>query len=118
MCPHFPTFPAPQKKEFPIIICLPQYFQIQFTDADSSSYCDKSLFMFAFLLLSLGWVVLVGALVVFLVDRILTKIVCCRLCRNVTTAVTVRAAARDKGDDAESETVHLNKSTDLMAVDV
>ena len=64
------------------------------------------------------WVVLGGAVVVFLVDRILTKIVCCRLCRNMTTDVTVRAANRDLGDDAESETVHLNKSTDLMAVDV
>ena len=74
--------------------------------------------MFAFILLSLGWVVLGGAVVVFLVDRILTKIVCCRLCRNMTTEVTVIAANRDLGDDAESETVHLNKSTDLMAVDV
>ena len=86
-------------------------FQIQFTDPASDSYCDQALFMFAFVLLALGWVVLVGALTVFLVDKILTKIVCCRLCRNVAATTTVR----DSGD-MESEKVHLNKNMSLESV--
>ena len=68
--------------------------------------------MFAFVLLSLGWVVLLGALVVFIVDKIVSKIVCCRLCRNVSDIET------SPGPDP-SETVHLNKNISLeSAVDV
>ena len=52
--------------------------QIQFTDPESASFCDRLLFMFGFLLLLLGWLVLLGALTVFIVDRILSQVVCCR----------------------------------------
>ena len=81
------------------IIC----FQIQFTKPEDDSYCDKTLFMFGFFLLSLGWLVLLGAVLVFVVDKIVSKIVCCRLCRNRTA---------DSEDD-EAERVHLNKNISL-----
>eukprot|EP00092_Neocalanus_flemingeri_P053630 GFUD01063074.1.p1 GENE.GFUD01063074.1~~GFUD01063074.1.p1 ORF type:complete len:131 (+),score=31.97 GFUD01063074.1:3-395(+) len=57
---------------------------VQFTDPLSESYCDHLLFMVAFVLLSFGWIVLTGALIVFLADKIFNKIVCCRLCRDAT----------------------------------
>jgi len=78
-----------------------QIHDIQFLDPEESSFCDKSLFMFAFVLLTLGWVVLLGALIVFIVDKIFSKIVCCRLCRNVN----IDASSQEN----ESERVHLNK---------
>ena len=58
--------------------------------------------MFAFVLLTLGWVVLLGALIVFIVDKIFSKIVCCRLCRNVNI---------ETSQEHESERVHLNKES-------
>jgi len=91
-----------------------EIYDVQFTDDSLNSYCDKSLFMFAFVLLSLGWIVLLGALIVFIVDKILSKIVCCRLCRNVSS-LEARLSNAD-----QSETVHLNKniSLDSAAVEV
>ena len=77
--------------------------QIQFTDPKEDSYCDKTLFMFGFFLLSMGWVVLLGAVLVFVVDKIVSKIVCCRLCRNRSVS----------SDDDEAERVHLNKNISL-----
>ena len=40
--------------------------------------------MVTFVLLSLGWVVLTGAFIVFIADKIFNKIVCCRLCSNIS----------------------------------
>eukprot|EP00092_Neocalanus_flemingeri_P064517 GFUD01078307.1.p1 GENE.GFUD01078307.1~~GFUD01078307.1.p1 ORF type:complete len:254 (+),score=57.10 GFUD01078307.1:437-1198(+) len=57
---------------------------IQFANPLEDSYCDFLLYMVAFVLLSLGWIVLTGALIVFIADKIFNKIVCCRLCRDVT----------------------------------
>lgn len=57
---------------------------IQFEDPLQESYCDYLLYQVSFVLLSLGWLVLVGALVVFMIDKIFTKLICCRLCRNIT----------------------------------
>jgi len=57
-------------------------YQIQFDNPEESSYCDQLLYTVTFLLLSCGWVVLTGALFVFIADKIFNKIVCCRLCRN------------------------------------
>ena len=59
--------------------------------------------MFGFFLLSLGWIVLIGAVLVFVVDKIVSKIVCCRLCRNKTNS----------SDDDDAERVHLNKNISL-----
>ena len=59
-------------------------FQIQFTYPLETSYCDCVLYMVSFILLSLGWFVLTGALFVFIVDKIFNKLVCCRLCRDIT----------------------------------
>jgi len=57
---------------------------IQFTNPQYDSYCDRLLFMVSFVLLSCGWVVLIGALIVFIADKIFNKIVCCRLCQNIS----------------------------------
>ena len=51
----------------------------------------------------MGWVVLLGAVLVFVVDKIVSKIVCCRLCRNRSVS----------SDDDEAERVHLNKNISL-----
>ena len=40
--------------------------------------------MFTFVLLTLGWIVLSGALIVFIADKAFNKIVCCRLCSNIS----------------------------------
>jgi len=73
---------------------------IQFTNQNKDSYCDKTLFMFGFFLLCLGWIILLGAVLVFLVDKIVSKIVCCRLCRNMNSS----------SDDDKAERVFLNKN--------
>jgi len=57
---------------------------IQFTSPLEDSYCDRLLYMVSFILLSLGWIVLTGALSVLIVDKIFNKLVCCRLCRDIT----------------------------------
>jgi len=57
---------------------------IQFTNPLETSYCDHVLYMVSFILLSLGWIVLTGALFVFIADKIFNKLVCCRLCRDIT----------------------------------
>jgi len=56
---------------------------VQFTDPLAESYCDQLLYMTTFILLTLGWVVLLAAFIVFLVDKIFSKLLCCRLCRNI-----------------------------------
>lgn len=58
-------------------------YNIQFSKPDLDSYCDRLLYLVASILLSLGWVVLAGALLVFISDKIFNKIVFCRLCRNI-----------------------------------
>ena len=79
-------------------------FQIQFSNPEYDSYCDRLLFMVSFVLLSCGWVVLSGALIVFVADKIFNKIVCCRLCQNIS--------ARDS--DREEEEVMLDSSENLL----
>ena len=54
---------------------------IQFTDPEAQDFCDRTLYMVSFVILSAGWIFLACALCVFLVDKIFTKLVCCRLCR-------------------------------------
>ena len=39
------------------------------------------LYEVSFVLLSLGWVVLFGALLVFIIGKVCYSIVCCKLCR-------------------------------------
>jgi len=56
---------------------------VQFTDPDAQDYCDRTLYMVAFVILTAGWIILACALIVFLVDKIFTKLVCCRLCSNL-----------------------------------
>jgi len=57
---------------------------VQFDFPAAESYCDQLLYMVTFILLSLGWVVLIGALIVFIVDKIFNKLVCCNLCSNIS----------------------------------
>ena len=59
-------------------------FQIQFVDAESNSFCDQLLYLVASVLLSFDWIVLKGALIVFISDKIFNKIVFCRLCSSIT----------------------------------
>jgi len=54
---------------------------VQFTNPEAADYCDRTLYMVAFVILSAGWLILLSALVVFIVDKILNQIVCCHLCR-------------------------------------
>jgi len=56
---------------------------VQFTDPDRQDYCDRTLYMVAFVILTAGWLILACALIVFLVDKIFTKLVCCRLCSSL-----------------------------------
>lgn len=72
---------------------------IQFEDPLQESYCDRLLYMVSFVLLSAGWLVLVGALIVFVADKIFTKLICCRLCRNIT---------RDDMSEVDEEHVRLH----------
>jgi len=59
-------------------------YNIQFVDAESNSFCDQLLYLVASVLLSFGWIVLTGALIVFISDKIFNKIVFCRLCSSIT----------------------------------
>jgi len=72
---------------------------IQFTNPLEDSYCDRLLYMVAFVLLSAGWLVLLGALIVFIADKIFTKLLCCRLCRNIT---------HDELSEYDEEQIRLN----------
>lgn len=56
---------------------------IQFSDSELPSYCNAVLYEVAFVLLSVGWFLLVAALVVVLVGKIVYNILCCRLCLNL-----------------------------------
>lgn len=71
---------------------------VQFEFTDQESYCDRVLYEVSFVLLSLGWVVLVASLLVFIIGKVCYSLVCCRLCRNLET--------RSGGGDDEE--VHLN----------
>ena len=61
--------------------------------------------MVSFVLLSCGWVVLIGALIVFIADKIFNKIVCCRLCQNIS--------ARNNSD-MEEEQVMLHSTENII----
>eukprot|EP00092_Neocalanus_flemingeri_P016274 GFUD01017619.1.p1 GENE.GFUD01017619.1~~GFUD01017619.1.p1 ORF type:complete len:254 (+),score=57.18 GFUD01017619.1:296-1057(+) len=76
---------------------------VQFTDPQLSNYCDHLLYMVAFVLLSLGWIVLIIALFVFIADKIFNKLVCCRLCSNITHKDTSE-------DDEEQIRLHSNSN--------
>lgn len=56
---------------------------IQFVNSSLPSYCDYTLYEVAFVLLALGWFLLVAALLVVLVGKIVYNILCCRLCLNL-----------------------------------
>jgi len=56
---------------------------IQFDDPDQESYCDRLLYELSFALLSAGWLILAGALIVFIIGKICCSIICCGLCRNL-----------------------------------
>jgi len=74
---------------------------IQSSDVSEESYCNAVLYEVAFVLLSLGWLVLVGALLVFIVGKIIFNILCCRLCLNLER----RELSREdlKNDASEQE---------------
>jgi hypothetical protein len=84
-------------------------FQIQFINPLSDSYCDHLLFMVSFVLLSCGWIVLTGALIVFIADKIFYKIVCCRLCKNIT---------HQDQSEIEEDQVMLHSSDQTMTTDL
>lgn len=70
---------------------------IQFTDPSLESYCDQLLYNLSFALLSMGWIVLILSLVVFIFGKVCYSLVCCRLCRNI-----------EARRDYDEEEVHLN----------
>merc|ERR550519_848172 len=57
--------------------------QVQWTDPGEEDYCDQLLYLVTFVLLVLGWLVLLVTLTVFLADKILNKLVCCKLCSSL-----------------------------------
>jgi len=68
---------------------------VQFEDPHRADYCDRLLYLTAFTTLSIGWLLLFGALVVFITDKILSKLICRSLCRE--------KAYRDEEVDPEEE---------------
>jgi len=60
---------------------------VQFEEPSREDYCDPTLYLVAASTLSIGWLLLFGALVVFLVDKVLSKLVCCNLCGDNTRRV-------------------------------
>lgn len=54
---------------------------VQFSDPHRADYCDRLLYLTAFTTLSIGWLLLFGALVVFITDKILSKLICRSHCR-------------------------------------
>jgi len=56
---------------------------VQFDDPNQDSYCDRLLYELSFALLSAGWLVLAGALIVFLIGKVCYMCICCKLCRNL-----------------------------------
>jgi len=77
-------------------------YHIQFTDPLEESYCDCLLYMVSIILLSLGWIVLIGTLFVFVADKILIKLVFCRLCTDIT---------RPNFSESDEEQVRLHSSS-------
>ena len=80
------------------IALLVLVLQVQWSEPDSAEgdYCDPLLYLTTFSVLALGWLVLTASLLVFLADKILTKLLCCRLC-----------SALDSVDGAAEERVQL-----------
>ena len=76
------------------IALLVLVLQVQWSEPNSAEgdYCDPLLYLTTFSVLALGWLVLTISLLVFLADKILTKLLCCRLC-----------SALDSVDGAEVE---------------
>jgi len=68
---------------------------VQFDNPQRADYCDRLLYLTAFTTLSIGWLLLFGALVVFITDKILSKLICRSLCRE--------KAYRDEEVDPEEE---------------
>ena len=75
---------------------------IQWSDPSTEDYCDGLLYLFPFVLLCLCWFLLLATLLVFLVDKILNKIVCCKLCSSITT---------DQASDEETVKLQSTQST-------
>jgi len=79
---------------------------IQWSEPEAENYCDGLLYLFTFVLLCLCWFILVGTVMVFLVDKILNKIVCCKLCQNI----------KDQPSEDDEEMVKL-KSTQSTTIE-
>ena len=71
---------------------------VQWTDPDSEAgdYCDKLLYLTTFSLLISGWIVLTLALLVFLADKIINKLLCCRLCIGIKDDVDGERGEEDE----------------------
>ncbi|XP_023321218.1 uncharacterized protein LOC111695956 [Eurytemora carolleeae] len=74
---------------------------IQFDNPEEESYCDRILYEVSFALLSAGWLVLAGALLVFIIGKVCYSVVCCQLCRSIEAR---------RGD--EEEEMRLNATKD------
>jgi len=75
---------------------------VQWTDPEQDNYCDGLLYLFTFVLLCLCWFLLLATVIVFLVDKILNKIVCCKLCTSISS---------DQGSDEETVKLQSTQST-------
>ena len=69
---------------------------VQWTDGEAGDYCDKLLYLTTFSLLILGWIVLTLALLVFLADKIVNKLLCCRLCTGIKDHVDGERGEEDE----------------------
>lgn len=92
-------------------------YNVQFSSPDLSSYCNVILYEVAFVLLSLGWVVLLGALVVFIVGKVGYNILCCRLCLNIERRGSHLVLATSDGEfEVENTPINVNKYRELQDV--
>lgn len=66
---------------------------VQFDNSDQDDFCDRLLYLTAFSTLLIGWLLLLGALVVLIADKIFSKLLCRSSCRG--------KAYRDEEETAE-----------------
>lgn len=81
---------------------------VQFSLESQPDYCDRLLYTVAVATLAGAWLLLVGALAVFLADKIISKLLCRRLCRK-------QYSSRDNLDESSESFSHGGGEVQLRA---
>jgi len=85
-------------------------YNVQFVNPEVSSYCEWFLYTISSSLLCIGWIILIISLIVFIVDKLLTKIVFCKLCRNMTIN---SSGTEEEQRIIQSQDFHANYTVDV-----